>query len=106
MRKACDRIDVAVSVANSGAMAADEIVQFYVAPPGVAAERPRKLLKAFGRVTLSPGETRSVRQSIALRDLMWWSPARHDWVLETGTYHILAGPTSRDEDLLSVPLEI
>jgi beta-glucosidase len=106
VRKTGERIDVAVSVTNVGEVAAEEVVQFYVAAPGVAAERPKKLLKGFARVALEPGQTKTVRQTIALRDLMWWSPARRDWVLETGTHHILAGPSSRDEELLSVALEL
>ena len=106
VRKASDRIDVEISVTNSGAIAAEEVVQFYVAPPGIAAERPRKLLKGFARVSLAAGETKAVRQSIALRDLTWWSPARRDWLLESGTHRIFAGPSSREEDLLSAALEL
>jgi beta-glucosidase len=105
-RKARERIEVTISVTNSGEIAAEEIVQYYVAPPSVAAERPRKLLKAFARVAVEPGETKTVRQAIPFRELMWWSPTAHDWVLETGPHQVLVGPSSRDQDLLSVLVEI
>ncbi len=105
-RRTGDRIDVAVSVANTGGVAAEEVVLFYAAPPGLVAERPKKLLKAFARVALAAGETKTVRRSIPLRDLQWWSPTRRDWLLETGTHRILAGPSSRDQDLLSAALEL
>ena len=105
-RKADERIDVTVSVTNIGKTAAEEVVQFYVAPPGVAAERPEKLLKAFARVALGPGETKTVRQAIPFRELKWWNPASRDWVVETGLHHILAGSSSRDQDLLSVVVEM
>ena len=72
----------------------------------VRAERPEKLLKAFARVALGPGETKTVRQAIPFRELKWWNPASRDWVVETGLHHILAGSSSRDQDLLSVVVEM
>ena len=84
-------IAVQVTVCNSGAVAADEVVQVYVGTPGLAADRPAKSLKAFARITLQPGESRAVSLTIALDDLRWRDPAAHDWKLERGTYRILAG---------------
>jgi len=85
---------VTVAVKNSGAFQADEVVQVYVGAPGLLAERPAKALKAFQRLTLAPGETRIVRQTIAVESLMWRDPATHQWRLEPGCYRVFAGGSS------------
>ena len=55
------RIDVSVDVKNEGRVAADEVVQVYVSPQAPGAGAPLRSLKGFERVTLAPGETRTVR---------------------------------------------
>ena len=87
-------IQVAVTVKNIGAVAADEVVQIYIGPPGTAIERQQKLLKAFRRVTLHPGEEQQMSFAIALDDLRWRNADRHGWELERGNYRIYAGGTS------------
>ena len=87
-------LQVEVTVTNTGAMAADEVVQIYVGTPGRAAERPHKSLKAFRRITLVPGQSERVALQIALDDLRWRDPAAHDWQLEHGTYRVMAGGAS------------
>jgi beta-glucosidase len=93
-RASADGIAVTVAVKNSGAFQADEVVQVYVGAPGLLAERPAKALKAFQRLTLAPGETRIVRQTIAVESLMWRDPATHQWRLEPGCYRVFAGGSS------------
>jgi beta-glucosidase len=99
-----DDIAVQVTVRNSGAVAADEIVQVYVGTPGLAAERPAKSLKAFARIALQPGESKTVKLSIALANLRWRDPEAHDWKLERGAYRILAGGSS--DKLIAVQIEV
>lgn len=106
LRRAGETLEVIVSIRNDGAMAADEIVQVYAAAPGKAVERPAKLLKAFGRVTLQPGETKTVRLSVPLASLRYWNEAADDWAFEPGVYTILAGPSSRDEDCLAARIAL
>lgn len=93
-RASADGIAVTVAVKNFGAVQADEVVQVYVGAPGLLAERPAKALKAFQRLTLAPGETRIVRQTIAVESLMWRDPATHEWRLEPGCYRVFAGGSS------------
>jgi beta-glucosidase len=95
-----DRIEVSVAVSNIGARAADETVQLYVGFPGVAAERPKKLLRGFKRETLQPDETKIVRMTVPLDTLRWWNPQTRDWQLEHGIHAIFVGSSSRDSDLL------
>lgn len=93
-RLAGSAVEVTVAVTNEGAVGADEVVQCYVSPPGVAAERPLKMLRGFERVRLAPGETRIVRLSIAVESLRWRDPSTHSWRLEAGTHRILIGGSS------------
>jgi beta-glucosidase len=93
-RTTATSIEVSVAVRNDGVMAADEVVMLYIGTPGEAVPRPAKSLKAFARVSLSPGETRVVRLSVALDDLRWRDPATHSWKLESGAYRIMAGGSS------------
>jgi beta-glucosidase len=106
VRRIADALHVSVSVRNDGKVRADEVVQLYVAPPGVAAERPRQLLKAFQRVTLAPGETCTVRLSVPLSSLRWWNPAARSWAMESGAHGVLVGGSSDDARLLRAEVDL
>jgi beta-glucosidase len=96
VRVAGDGVEVSIAVRNDGDMPADEIVFAFVGFPGVAAERPKKLLKAFQRVSLAPGQNEIVDMIIPLDQLMWRNPATHEWALETGTHRVMVGGSSVD----------
>ena len=57
-------------------------MQLYVATEGSKVERAPKELKAFARVALSPGETRTVRLSVPAADLAYFDAATSGWVVE------------------------
>ena len=80
-----EALSVTVDVTNSGQVTADEIVQIYFGPPGIAVERQQKLLQAFRRITLQPGEIQSLSFSIPLADLRWRNAQRMagNWNAET-----------------------
>lgn len=86
-----DHLLADVSVTNTGAMAAQDVAQLYVGPPGQAVQRQKRLLKAFGRLSLNPGETATLHFTVALDDLRWRNPATHGWELERGDYKLYAG---------------
>lgn len=89
VRRAGNMLDVQVSVSNVGNVASDEVVLCYVAPPGVAAERPKRLLRAFARTPIAPGATATVRMSIPVETLRWWNPATRAWTLESGEHTLM-----------------
>jgi beta-glucosidase len=97
-------VHVSVAVRNSSAVDADEIVQAYVGFPGVVADRPVKLLKAFVRVPLAPGQTQIVDMVIPIADLAWRNPATHSWEIETGRHQIMVGGSSAT--LLTAAFEV
>ena len=81
-----------VTLVNTGGRAGDEVVQLYVrdARPG----RPRLQLCAFARVTLAPGETRTVTLAIDPRPLRRWDEDQGDYVLDAVPRQLLAGGAS------------
>jgi beta-glucosidase len=70
---------VRVPVTNTGARRGTEVVQLYVAPPPGRLARPPKELKAFGKVTLDPGETAVVELLLDDRSFSYWDPGQDDW---------------------------
>lgn len=96
-------VDVALDVTNSGARAGDEVVQLYVHDQVASVARPVKELKAFRRVTLQPGETRTLRFTLGPEAFRLWNIDMNE-VVEPGLFDIMVGPNS--QDLQSVTLEI
>jgi beta-glucosidase len=89
-------LEVSVDVTNTGAVAGDEVVQLYVAYPGSAVARDVKNLHAFQRVSLAPGETRTVPLRVPVADLAYWDVTTGAFVVEPMTYRVLVGTSSRD----------
>ena len=86
-------VEVAVDVRNIGMRAGDEVVQVYVRDKIASLTRPVKELKAFERVTLAPGEMRTVRFTLDERAFRFWN-AEMKRVVEPGEFEIMAGPNS------------
>jgi beta-glucosidase len=86
---------VEVDIANTGPRVGDEVVQLYVRDDEASVTRPLLELKRFQRVTLAPGEKRTLRFDVRPEDLALWNPdMKH--VVEPGTFTIYAGPNSVD----------
>jgi beta-glucosidase len=94
-------VEVTVDVTNTGARAGDEVAQLYVGFEGSKVERPVKLLRAFAKAALAPGETKTVPLRVAVEDLAWYDPRQQAWRIEPMTYQVLVGPSSRASDLLT-----
>jgi len=81
-----DVLRVAVEVRNTGDRAGREVVQLYVGFPDFPVPRAPKLLKAFTKVLLDPGESRRVQLEVPVRELGWFDPERGDWRIEERRY--------------------
>jgi beta-glucosidase len=86
---------VEVDVANTGGRGGDEVVQLYVRDDEASVTRPVIELKRFQRVTLAPGEKRTVAFDLQPDDFALWN-AQMKRVIEPGTFTISAGPDSVD----------
>ena len=91
-----ERIDVRLTVTNSGTRAGKEVVQLYVGALDAPSPRPVRELKGFEKVDLAPGESTTVSFVVADRDLSQWSIRSHGWVLEPGRFEVSVGASSRD----------
>jgi beta-glucosidase len=92
--KVGEGLHVSVDVRNTGKRMADEVAQLYVHQRFGSAARPVRELKGFSRVTLAPGESRTVTFALGPDELRYWSAARKDWVTEASTFDVWAGGDS------------
>jgi beta-glucosidase len=90
---------VRVDVKNTGARAGDEVVQLYVRHITSKVDWPAKALKGFRRVTIPPGQTRTVEIPLRGADLAYWNAARHAWIVERGRIELMVGSSSADRDI-------
>jgi beta-glucosidase len=100
------RLEVTVDVTNTGERAGEETVQLYVGFEGSKVERPVKLLRAFDKVALEPGETKTVPLSVEVKELAWFNPEANAWEIEPMAYGVFVGPSSRGEDLLQASFTV
>jgi beta-glucosidase len=90
-------VGVAVDVRNVGTRAGTEVVQLYVRDRVAPATRPVRELKGFARVTLAPGELRTVELTLAASDLRYFDPTA-GWSAADGEFDVWVGPdASRGE---------
>lgn len=96
---------VRVDVTNVGSRAGDEVVQMYIRDKVSSVTRPVKELKGFQRITLAPGETKTVSLEIAPEHLAFYD-IDMKYVVEPGDFEIMVGNSSRDQDLQKVTLRV
>ncbi len=86
-------IHARVQVTNTGSRDGDDVVQLYLRQDYSSVETPERALKAFSRVHLKAGETKTVSFDIPFRELEIWN-AEQVWVVEPGKYTIWVGGSS------------
>lgn len=84
---------VLVDVRNTGQREGDEVVQLYVRDKVSSVTRPIKELKGFQRVTLKPGESRTLTFTVGPEALQMWND-HMDRVVEPGDFEIMTGTSS------------
>ena len=99
------RVAVNVNVRNTGKRPGAEVVQLYVHDGHSKIDRPAHELKAFKRIELQPGESKTIEFSLDNSAFSYWSPEKRDWVMEPGTFEVQVGASSRDIRL-KAPLEV
>ena len=94
---------VRVPVTNTGSRAGDEVVQVYLRDEASSVTRPVKELVGFQRVTLQPGESRTVEIAVRPDAFALWNRDMQR-VVEPGEFTVMAG--SNSQDLKSVKLTV
>jgi beta-glucosidase len=90
-----DSIRVEVDVTNAGKVAGDEVVQLYIRDDVGSITRPVQELRGFRRVSLTPGETRTIVFAIDVQDLAF-NDASLARVAEPGSFTVFVGGSSAD----------
>lgn len=82
-----DTITVSVDITNTGKVAGKEVVQMYISDDFASLVPTGKSLKAFQKIQLAPGETKTVHFQIIADDLKF-ADTEGKWILEPGTFHV------------------
>ena len=96
-------VSVKIDVKNTGVVRGDEVVQLYVKNPND--DKEIKALKGFKRISLDPGETKTVEFNLGKEALQSYEEGK-GFVVGTGDYTIYAGPSSADSDLKELTLKV
>jgi beta-glucosidase len=91
-----DEVVVQVDVTNTGQRAGQEVVQLYVGDEVSRLVRPLQELKAFAKVALEPGQTKTVTLTLSEQSLAYYDSALGGWFTEPGDFKVRVGSSSRD----------
>ncbi len=96
---------MSVDVTNTGKRVGTETVQLYIRDLVSSVTRPVKELKGFQKISLQPGETKTVTLEIT-PDLLAFYDVQMKYVVEPGEFEIMVGNSSRDSDLRKAVLTV
>jgi beta-glucosidase len=103
--KAGDKLNIHVTIKNSGKRAGDEVVQLYVYQANSSVKRPVKELRGFQRIHLQPGEAKTITLDLPAAKLAFWDEKTHGFVVEPGAYTVMVG-ASADDIRLKADLQV
>ena len=87
-------VAITADVTNAGKVAGDEVVQLYIHQKWGRDSRPMRELKGFERLTLQPGETKTVTFRLGPDELRYWSTTAGQWIQEAAAFDIWVGADS------------
>ncbi|PWW24997.1 beta-glucosidase [Geodermatophilus normandii] len=87
---------VSVTVTNTGERAGRHVVQVYVATTAGPVRRPARELRAFTKVALEPGESRTVELELDRRAFAYWDVREGGWVVAPGEYTVQVGASAAE----------
>jgi len=91
-----ERVKVSCEVENIGKVAGKEVVQVYIRDVESSLVRPPKELKAFAKIALQPGESKTVEFNLDQRAFSFYDDLKAAWVAEPGEFETLIGASSQD----------
>lgn len=87
---------VLVDISNTGNVAGKEVVQLYIRDKHSADTKPYKELKGFAKISLQPGQTKTVTFTVDKNALSTYDETLKAWVSKAGLFQVLVGSSSRD----------
>jgi beta-glucosidase len=91
-----DIIHAKFTIKNTGNCYGGEVAQLYVSDPVCSVLRPEKELKAFQKIFLKPGESKTVEMLVKVADLAFYDESKKAWNTEAGEYILQLGNSSRN----------
>ena len=90
-------INVSLKITNTGNYSGKEIVQLYISKINSKIDRPKKELKGFAKTPiLVQKESKIIDFKIPVSELSYWNESTNSWKLESGSYIIKIGSSSRN----------
>ena len=89
-------LTVDVDVTNTGSRSGEQVVQLYVEHPQSGVSRPRKELEGFERVSVDPGQTKTVSINLAGARFAYWDVNTHAFRVEPESVNLMIGDSSAD----------
>ena len=90
------QVTISVKVKNIGPIEGDEVVQLYIHDVASSVKRPSKELRGFERISLKPGEKKTVTLTVPGEKLSFYDEKTHMFIVEPGTFDVLVGSSSED----------
>ena len=91
-----DTVQISIDITNTGEKRGKEVVQLYICDIESRLPRPPKELKGFRKISLLPGERKSVAFTLEKEAFSFYDPELKQWVAEPGEFEIQVGSSSRD----------
>lgn len=99
--KSGEKITLTVPLTNTGKIDGDEVVQVYLRKKDDASG-PVKTLRAFKRVSIPAGQTTNVVFELTDKQFEWWNEKTQSVEVFAGSFEVLVGGSSKDEDLKQI----
>ena len=90
------KLTISIPVKNTGHRPGDEVVQLYVHQVNPSVKRPTKELRGFDRISLAPGESKTVTFTLPAEKLAFYDLNTHAFLVEQGAYDLMIGSSSKD----------
>jgi hypothetical protein len=87
---------VSLDIKNTGSVEGAEIAQLYVRDVESSVIRPNKELKAFSKINLAPGQTKTVSMILDINAFAYYSTQKSSFVVDNGNFEIMIGTSSAD----------
>jgi beta-glucosidase len=87
-------LTVSADLSNSGTVAGDDVVQLYIHQDGTTILQPVRRLDGFQRVTLAPGQTKTITLTLSPGDIGFYTNTPGQFVVEPGTVDVYVGDSS------------
>lgn len=93
INKAANQVNVTIDLKNTGKVAGEEVVQLYIRDRFASITRPVKELKGFEKLSLNPGESKTISFTLTEKELGFYN-GQGKFVMEPGAFDVMVGGSS------------